>query len=490
MSTLPVIAVVGTTGVGKSNLAIDIALALNGEVINADSMQVYKGLDVITNKVTLEERGMAVHHLLDFVDPIQEEDYSVLKFEKDALRVITDIHSRGRVPILVGGTHYYIQSILWDSNLVSSSTTAPDTQKQELVEEVQEPKDEPHASIPADLSVQISSALENSDASFKYKSESEQDAIVLELGRLLDVVDPVMATRWHPKDWRKIRRSLQVYFTMGERHSEILNRQKEEGGGSLRFRTCVFWLWAENKALDLRLDNRVDVMIKNGLFDEIIDMRRRVREANNGIYEIDYTRGIMQTIGFKEFDAYLTQLEGPQDNPSSLESLKKQSVESMQAATRRYARRQVTWIKNKLGPKCLEESLKPTMSTNVSFWALDATDLGLWKTNVREKGVRLCKEFLSGTFDTKPSPLTAKLLNLDSASSHTFTASGSKQTDWKPRYCEICTEEKTGEAKLIHGAREWDIHMKSNSHAKMVKRAKWKAEFKLWEENKRQKTSE
>ncbi|ORY48173.1 tRNA isopentenyltransferase, partial [Rhizoclosmatium globosum] len=479
MDNLPVVAVVGTTGVGKSNLAIEIALALDGEVVNADSMQVYKGLDVITNKVTLEERNLAVHHLLDFIDPIEEDDYSVLKFERDALRVIADIHSRGKVPILVGGTHYYIQSVLWDSNLVSSSDQAKE------LDEQQSETDEAHSSLPPELALEIGQCLANSSISFKPSQTSEHDPIVEQLGRLLARVDPIMATRWHPKDWRKIRRSLQVYYTKGERHSDILNRQKEEGGGALRFRTCVFWLWAENKALDLRLDNRVDAMIKNGLFDEINDMRQRVREANGGKVEIDYTRGIMQTIGFKEFDAYLNMLEGRHD-PKEVESLRKQSVESMQAATRRYARRQVTWIKNKLGPKCLEEAKKAGMQSHVTFYALDATDLSNWKSSVRDEGVQLCRNFIAGTQETEPTTLTVKLLGLESTVS---TSNQTRQTDWVARTCDICVDAKTGEPKLVHGAREWEIHIKSNAHAKSVKRAKWKAEFKQWEENnKRQKT--
>ncbi|KAJ3146706.1 hypothetical protein HK101_002294, partial [Irineochytrium annulatum] len=112
-----VVVVVGTTGVGKSNLAIEIARSLNGEVINADSMQVYEGLDIVTNKVTDEERKGVVHHLLGFVDPAEE--YSVGQFEKDALRTIADIHSRNKLPILVGGTHYYIQSLLWRNSLIA-----------------------------------------------------------------------------------------------------------------------------------------------------------------------------------------------------------------------------------------------------------------------------------------------------------------------------------------------------------------------------------
>ncbi|TPX73771.1 tRNA dimethylallyltransferase [Chytriomyces confervae] len=490
-SKKPVLVVVGTTGVGKSNLAMEIAarVGIKGEVINADSMQVYKGMDVITNKVTPEERSRVPHHLLDFVDPMSE--YSVLQFERDALAVIDEIHSRGKVPILVGGTHYYIQSILWDSNLVSSKR-----------EEQQQPEDEKcndddtraHPSIDPDLALAISNALKQSDATFKLKDEQTQAETATEIVRLLSLVDPVMALRWHPNDWRKNRRSLQVFYTTGERHSDILDKQKEDGGGSLRFRTGVFWLWAENKMLDARLDGRVHDMIKNGLFSEITEMRRKVVAGQvagtdmqtDSSNPIDYTRGVMQTIGFKEFDAYLTKLDehAPSPTTQELEKLKAQAVESMQAATRRYARKQVTWIKNKLGPKCLMEARKADMSGSIAFWALDASDLTAWSKNVGDEGVRLANEFIAGTHASKPSDFTLQLLQVEDAELLPPTGTPSLKADWTSRVCEVCLD-KGGKPKLVHGAREWAIHVKSNSHTKMVKRQKRRQEFKQWDEKKR-----
>ncbi|KAJ2842816.1 tRNA dimethylallyltransferase, mitochondrial, partial [Coemansia erecta] len=111
-----------TTGVGKSQLAIELARAVNGEVINADAMQVYKGYDIITNKVTKEETLGVPHHLIGFVEPNKE--YSVQRFEQDALQKISEIHQRNRVPILVGGTNYYIQSVLFRKSLISNNRTA------------------------------------------------------------------------------------------------------------------------------------------------------------------------------------------------------------------------------------------------------------------------------------------------------------------------------------------------------------------------------
>ncbi|KAJ3237532.1 hypothetical protein HDU81_009346 [Chytriomyces hyalinus] len=467
-SKKPVLVVVGTTGVGKSNLAMEIAarVGIKGEVINADSMQVYKGMDVITNKVTPEERSRVPHHLLDFVDPMSE--YSVLQFERDALAVIDEIHSRGKVPILVGGTHYYIQSILWDSHLVSSKK-----EEQPEDEKCNDDDTVAHASIDPDLARAISNVLKQSDASFKLKDEKTQTETMKEIVRLLSLVDPVMALRWHPNDWRKNRRSLQVFYTTGERHSDILDKQKEDGGGSLRFRTGVFWLWAENKMLDARLDGRVHDMIKNGLFSEITEMRRKVVAGQvagtdmqtNSSNPIDYTRGVMQTIGFKEFDAYLTKLDEHATSPATtqeLEKLKSQAVESMQAATRR----------------------KADMSGDIAFWALDASDLTAWSKNVGDEGVRLANEFIAGTHSTKPSDFTLQLLQVEDAEHLPPAGSPSLKADWTSRVCEVCLD-KGGNPKLVHGAREWAIHVKSNSHTKMVKRQKRRQEFKQWDEKKR-----
>ncbi|KAJ1558130.1 tRNA dimethylallyltransferase, partial [Cladochytrium tenue] len=167
VDALPVFVVLGTTGVGKSRFAIELARAVGGEIINADSMQVYKGLDIVTNKVTPAEREAAPHHLLDFVDP-GEAEYSVIQFERDALAAIGDIRSRGRVPVLVGGTHYYIQAVLWDSTLVGAPEKHGDSDgdddgtaagANDLVAA--------HPEIPKVLAERVVRALESTDSRFR-----------------------------------------------------------------------------------------------------------------------------------------------------------------------------------------------------------------------------------------------------------------------------------------------------------------------------------
>ncbi|KAF9999668.1 hypothetical protein BGZ80_011091 [Entomortierella chlamydospora] len=187
-----VIAVIGTTGVGKSNLSIQLAKELNGEVINADALQVYKGLDIITNKMPVEEREGVTHHLMDFLP--MDREYSVLDFKADALELIKTIHGRKRMPIVVGGTHYYIQSLLWRDTLL-------DTKKDVGTHSKTQPKEQNNAN---------DAFLRDSDTLTLYKKLQE--------------VDPVMANKWHENDRRKITRSLQ-----GGLFEEIKGMRKNVG---------------------------------------------------------------------------------------------------------------------------------------------------------------------------------------------------------------------------------------------------------------------
>ncbi|KAF9896476.1 hypothetical protein BX616_007386, partial [Lobosporangium transversale] len=172
-----VIAVIGTTGVGKSNLSIQLAKELDGEVINADALQVYKGLDIITNKMPIEERENIVHHLIDFLP--MDREYSVLDFKADALDLIKQIHGRKHIPVIVGGTHYYIQSLLWRDTLL-------DTKKNPGM---------------------LSEAEQQEQISIHEKFLKESDTLTLY--KKLQEVDPIMANKWHENDRRKITRSLQ-----------------------------------------------------------------------------------------------------------------------------------------------------------------------------------------------------------------------------------------------------------------------------------------
>ncbi|KAJ3144933.1 hypothetical protein HDU86_001325 [Geranomyces michiganensis] len=584
----PVFAIIGTTGVGKSQLGVELAQAVGGEVINADSMQVYKGLDIATNKAPLHEWRGVPHHLMDFVHPSKE--YSVADFERDALRTISEIHARGRIPILVGGTNYYVQSILFKNRIIATAKADEHLKSSNENDVVND--DDADASLPltaaaADvpspalaghpLASGIGDALRATDP--RTASREEIDRWSRGGSRLLDLlaqVDPIMADRWHVRDVRKIRRSLQIFYTTGRRHSDIMSEQRQLGSsdsnsnapvagaaaGQLRFdNTCVFWLHADPKALYPRLDARVGDMINLGLFDELHAMRAIVRSGgavgartaaisspatslpvndddddnaaascpptnatttatSSGPQSVDYTRGILQAIGFKEFEGYLSAREKahaataitvtssttPVDTAAAaaaakeqetLETLKTRGLEDMKRATRQYARRQVAWIKNKLAVACLGEvdaaaagatRVRGTEAQRIGFYLLDATSLDDWSSNIAERAVSLAKDFLAAS-NPLPNPRTlnaasAAILPPPASSSANNHSPSSPPRRWTKRTCPVCVDVATGEPRVLNGAREWEVHIATRGHRRREERAKEGPKW--WEKTKTQ----
>lgn len=198
-----VFAVLGATGVGKSSAAIALAKRVNGEVINVDAMQMYIGLDVATAKVTLEEQQGVRHHLLSFLSPTHSS--TVKDFRDKALPIIQDIHARRKQPILVGGTLYYLQALLWPS----------------LIDETPAPKGTSEGGAAV--------APKDRDVDYSYQRLCE--------------IDPAMAEKLHPNDARKIRRSIEIFEETGERNSELLKRQRiAQAAEDLKLSCLLFWL--------------------------------------------------------------------------------------------------------------------------------------------------------------------------------------------------------------------------------------------------------
>ncbi|XP_031320733.1 tRNA dimethylallyltransferase isoform X4 [Camelus dromedarius] len=216
--TLPLVVILGATGTGKSTLALQLGQRLGGEIVSADSMQVYEGLDIITNKVSAQEQKMCQHHMISFVDPLVT-NYTVVDFRNKATALIEDIFARDKIPIVVGGTNYYIESLLWKV-LISAKPQGMGTAKV-IDRKVELEKEDGHA-----------------------------------LHKRLSQVDPEMAAKLHPHDKRKVARSLQVFEETGISHSEFLHRQHaEEGGGPLggplKFpNPCILWLHAEQTGIE------------------------------------------------------------------------------------------------------------------------------------------------------------------------------------------------------------------------------------------------
>ncbi|XP_008419704.1 tRNA dimethylallyltransferase isoform X1 [Poecilia reticulata] len=395
------VVILGATGTGKSKLAIEIGKRLQGEIISADSMQVYKGLDIITNKVSAEERAQCAHHMLDFVDPLVRT-YTVVDFRNKALELVGDMRSRNKLPIVVGGTNYYIESLLWKV----------------LLDTGQENED----------------SGDGADGGQSRKMELEKLGGE-ELHKRLAEVDPKMASMLHPNDKRKIARSLQIHNNTGVPHSRWLEEQRQGGdglGGPLRFPDpCIFWLHADMEALDQRLDARVDEMLAAGLLDELRDFHLRYNRQKVQDDSQDYQHGIFQSIGFKEFHDYLTAPES--SSQQERDELRDKGIEALKIATKRYARKQNKWVRNRF--------LKRPGDSVPAVYSLDVTDVSRWEESVLKPALQILDSLSKGEEPAFP-PIRLQDQQRNKRSRHT---------------CDACD-------KIIIGDVEWTDHLKSKKH--------------------------
>ncbi|KAI7900945.1 IPP transferase-domain-containing protein [Cokeromyces recurvatus] len=297
-----------------------------------------------------------------------------------------------------------------------------------------------------------------------------------------------MANKWHPSDRRKILRSLKVkiFHQTGKPQSEIIKSQKELftlKGMESRYKALVFWIYSDPQKLNPRLDARIDQMIETGLFDEIKDLRRRVVEGQvkmPGIELEQYQRGLWQAIGYKEFDPYFVALEEGNKNENELEKIKDECTEQMKAATRRYAKSQIKWIRNKLLPTSLYSKNK-----DVIIYCLDAGDLACWDTNVKEKAIQIAKAFQLDQPLPDPkslSDIAATMLTPSEDIKDTQT----KILTWNKHVCETCKTDK-GEPVILNGDKEWEQHKKGRYHKKYLKHLRVQAQRKAYFESQQQK---
>ncbi|ORX78215.1 tRNA isopentenyltransferase [Anaeromyces robustus] len=463
-----VVVILGTTGVGKTKLSIELSKKYNGEVINADALQVYKGLDIITNKATEEERQNIPHHLFNFIEPTEE--YSVTEFVEDAIKKIDDIHNRNKIPIIIGGTHYYIQSLLFNNSLMSNTIT-------DIIV------------TPEDKKIQ-----DENLKLIKNLFEKTPSCTKEEIYELLKKVDPVTAKSRHPNDERRNRRSLEIYLNNKIPQSKIIENQKIYGKKqSFRYRTCCFWLYSEQNILNQRLDDRVDTMIEKGLFDEIKEMKKYYDQLKKDHNQDNlYTRGIFQAIGFKEFDAYLKLLnenksnndDGDGDGGSDeekakkLNELKNSSIEKMKNATKRYSRKQISWIKNKFLPRFSEEdSIDPNQAR---LYILDISDVSQWNEAVTKVSNTVLDNFIKGLETLNPREINSIAkeiyyeieMPIDINSKDTAQIRKRQHSNqWEKYECDVCINSEKG-PRILNGLVEWERHKKSRTHRMNVKKQK------------------
>ncbi|KAK4546308.1 hypothetical protein LTR36_001985 [Oleoguttula mirabilis] len=435
----PLIAIIGATGTGKSQLAVSLAQRFNGEIINGDAMQLYAGLPIITNKVTAEEQQGIPHHLLGCIG-LAEQTWVVGTFVRRALNVIDEIRARGKLPILVGGTHYYTQSLLFHDRLAAQE------------------RDEVNGD-------------DQHDERAQWPILEQPTEVLLEE---LTKVDPAMADRWHPKDRRKIQRSLEIYLKTGLRASEVYAEQRLRkgvqttgtgavecemmlNGPAMRSPTLLFWVSAETDVLRERLDGRVDKMLDTGLLDEVRTLNAYADAEALAGTPVDETRGIWVSIGYKEFKGYVHALESGGHTEKELEKMKADALERTQIATRQYAKRQVRWIRIKL-LNALSEA-----GASDALYLLDGSEVANFGSSVVEPATELAKAFLEASPRPRPqeiSPVAAELLR--AKREYDISAQPDR---WSKQHCDTCDVTCVIEE-------QWAQHVRSKAHRKLVSRRK------------------
>ena len=276
-----VIVIAGPTASGKTALSIKLAKELNGEIISCDSMQIYKEMDIGTAKVTKEEAEGIKHYLIDIVSP--NERYTVSNFKKDSKNAIKEILNKGKTPIIVGGTGLYVDSLIYEIEY-------------------------------QDMEFDINYRNE-----LMKKAETEEG--LKELYEQAKLIDSKAMEKISSNDKKRIIRVLEIYKATGKTKTEleILSRQKE-----VEYNYKVFVVNMDREKLYSRIDKRVDIMIKNGLVEEVKKIYNKYNEFPTA----------MQGLGYKEVVEYL---QGKINKEEMIEKIKKES--------RHYAKRQLTWFR-------------------------------------------------------------------------------------------------------------------------------------------------
>lgn len=275
------IVITGPTASGKTALSVELAKILDGEIVNADSMQIYKYMDIGTAKPTLSERQGIPHHLIDVVNP--DEPFSVARYCECANKVIEDIHLRGKIPVMVGGTGLYVDSLV---NNIKFSEIEPDDEYRNEMEH--------------------------------FADEKGNEYIY----KMLCDIDPESASKIKVADRKRIIRALEVYHLTGK---TITWHNEQSRSVPSPYNTTMFAIDVDREALYDKINRRVDIMIADGLVDEVKNI------MDMGI-QSDATS--MQAIGYKEIVEYL-------EGHITLD----EAIDKIKQGSRRYAKRQLTWFR-------------------------------------------------------------------------------------------------------------------------------------------------
>ncbi|WP_239614349.1 tRNA (adenosine(37)-N6)-dimethylallyltransferase MiaA [Cohnella mopanensis] len=280
----PLLVLVGPTAVGKTALSLQLAHALNAEIISGDSMQVYRRMDIGTAKLMPEHREEIPHHLIDICEP--EHPFSVSEFQSLCTQKIQDIHSRGRIPFIVGGTGLYVESVCYGFQF-------------------------------QDIGADESFRIEMRNFAHEQGAQALHDR--------LNAIDPISAAKLHPNDEGRVIRALEVFHLTGKPLSESQDQKRGDDKKS-PYRLCIIGLTMDRAELYGRIEHRVDDMIADGLVEEV-----------RSLLQLGVPRDSvsMRGLGYKEIAAYLAGETNFED-----------AVAILKRDTRHFAKRQLSWFRH------------------------------------------------------------------------------------------------------------------------------------------------
>lgn len=313
MEQKPLIILTGPTAVGKTEASILLAKQCGGEIISADSMQVYRQMDIGTAKITPAQMDGVPHHLVDVREP--DEDFNVFLFQKKAKQCIGEIHTRGKIPILVGGTGFYIQAVLYDI------------------------------------------AFQEEEEDGACRKELQREAAEKGAGVLherLSRIDPESAASIHPNNVKRVIRALEYHALTGRKFSD---HNREQRARTSPYRFVYFVLDLEREQLYRNIDSRVDEMMRQGLVEEV-----------ERLLEKGYPRTLvsMQGLGYKEIAAAL-------DGECTME----EAVVTLKRDTRHFAKRQLTWFRRERETCILNKGKYPSTGALVAEMLRIAKEKGV-----------------------------------------------------------------------------------------------------------------
>lgn len=428
--------VLGPTGIGKT--AVSIMLGKNnGEIVNTDAFSLYKEGDIMTAKATKDEQTQIKHHMIDIID-LTDRNYNINSYEKDAKAQIEEIFKSHRTPVIVGGTNYYVERLLFHKEEISPQIDNNEVLSINFEEELKD--------IVAEIQEIKQSSIEDKDKAYTLINNYLQKIDKQKISGILKKVDEEYFTFYHENDIRRIINAVSFYFAYGYKKSMKVKSQK----CTLQYeRTKVVILLPEDEeALSKRQSSRADELVQNGI-GEIIYIFQTFASKN---IEINFNLGILQAIGYKEFYQLFKLLSNEikeyvlinykpekskeisekilsviEEDPNLKKVLKECKAELIKN-TVNYGKYQMKWIKKKILPL-----INGYLTVTIKEYTLD--------TFLTEYYPKILEYFWSEKFVEITITKESNLIQ------------------WKKYYCEICD-------KKMNGENEYISHLKSNSHKK------------------------